>query len=209
MDMKSVLLIGGPRKGRPEAPRSLLDDLRRLEERKGEMIAAVDAGGEIRGTAGLFPDRDEGGKFYHLAGLQLEEPREAGDVDVFLVEAAGRYLQGRKVTRLKFAASPLLTRSAWLYVNQFGTRFRWREGSRTPEGTPWPYVSCECDFDDPLGRPLDLRDEEVPDRCASPFPTSIPKASLRWHATLVSFPCCIRRSRTFTSMATSLRGSTG
>ncbi len=165
MDMKSVLLIGGPRKGRPEAPGSLLDDLRRLEERRGEMIAAVDESGEIRGTAGLFPDRDEGGKFYHLAGLQLEEPRAAGDVDVFLMEAAGRYLQGRKVTRLKFAASPLLTRGAWLYVNQFGTRFRWREGSRTPEGTPWPYVSCECDFDDPLGRPLDLRDEEVPGRC--------------------------------------------
>ena len=50
-------------------------------------------------------------------------------------------------------------------MNRFGTRYRWREGTRTPEGEPWPYASCECDYDDPLGPPLDLRDEEVPARC--------------------------------------------
>jgi hypothetical protein len=165
MNLTPVLLIGGPRKGRAAPPDSLLDELRRLQERRGEMIAAVGEDGALRGTLGLFPDRDEGGKFYHLAGLQVEPPHLATDVDVFLMEQAGRYLASKKAMRLKFGASPLLTRSAWLYVNRFGARYRWREGTRTPKGEPWPYVSCECDFDDPLGRPLDLRDEEVPARC--------------------------------------------
>jgi hypothetical protein len=162
MNVRSVLLIAGPRKGRPEVPDSLLDDVRRLEERRGEMIAAVhEQTGRVVGTLGLFPDRDEGGRFYHLSGLQWEPEHDGEDVDVFLMEAAGRYLGTRKVMRLKFATSPLLTRSAWLYVNRFGARYRWREGTRTPDGQPWPYVSCECDFDDPLARPLDLRDEEA------------------------------------------------
>jgi hypothetical protein len=83
------------------------------------------------------------------------------DLDVLLLEKAGLFLRNRRCSRLKLGTSPLLTRNAWLYVNRFGSRFRWREGMRTPEGKPWPYASCEVDFDDPLARPLDLREEEV------------------------------------------------
>jgi hypothetical protein len=166
MAVRPVLLVGGVRTRRPDMRDALLDDLRRLQERRGQMIAAVDEEtGAVVGTLGLFPDRDEGGRFFHLAGLQLEPGPAPEDVDVLLLEAAGRYLGTKKVTRLKFGTSPLLTRSAWLYVNQFGARYRWREGTRTPEGRPWPYVSCECDFDDPLARPLDLREEDVLSRC--------------------------------------------
>ncbi|HTZ50377.1 MAG TPA: hypothetical protein VMF68_01905 [Spirochaetia bacterium] len=166
MNVRSVPLIAGPRRGRPDVPDTLLEELHRLQERRGEMIAAVDQDtGSIAGTLGLFPDRDEGGKLYHLAGLQVAPAHTGQDIDVFLLEAAGGFLAARRVTRLKFGTSPLLTHAAWLYVNRFGTRYRWREGSRTPAGRPWPYVACECDFDDPLDRPLDLRDEEVPDRC--------------------------------------------
>ncbi len=86
------------------------------------------------------------------------------DVEGFLLEEAGRFLRSRRITRLKFGTSPLLTRNAWLYVTRFGCRYRWREGTRTPEGLPWPYVSCECDFDDPLAHPLDLREDQVQER---------------------------------------------
>ena len=90
--------------------------------------------------------------------------------------------------RLKFGTSPLLTRSAWLYVNRFGARYRWREGTRTPDGQPWPHVSCECDFDDPLARPLDLRDEEVPARLFVSWSDGRPavRADLRF-----SGPLCV------------------
>jgi len=166
VNVRSVPLIAGSQKGRPDVPDTLLDELRRLEERRGEMIAAVDEdSGRIAGTLGLFPDRDEGGKFYHLYSLQVDSAYTRTETDVFLLEATGRFLAARKVTRLKFTTSPLLTRMAWLYVNRFGTQYRWREGSRTPDGKPWPYVTCECDFDDLLERPLDLRDEEVPGHC--------------------------------------------
>ena len=81
-----------------------------------------------------------------------------------LMEETRRYLQERKVTRLKFATSPLLTGTAHFYVTRYGTRYRWREGTHTPEGQVWPYVSCECDLDDPVARTMDLRDEEVESR---------------------------------------------
>ena len=166
MNVKSVPLIAGPRKSRPDVPAALRDEIRRLEERRGEMIAARDEdSGRIAGTIGLFPDHDEGGKFYHLSSLQVAPAYTGADVDSALLDAAGRFLAGKKVTRLKFATSPLLTPAAWLYVHRFGARDRWRESSRTPEGRPWPYVSGECDFDDPLERPLDLLDEEVPQHC--------------------------------------------
>lgn len=62
---------------------------------------------------------------------------------------------------MKFGTSPLLTRCAGLYVRRFGTRYHWKEGVKGPDGRPWPYVSCECSFSDPLFKPLDLRDDEV------------------------------------------------
>jgi GNAT superfamily N-acetyltransferase len=165
MGVRSVPLIAGPRKGQLPVPEALLDDLRHLKERRGELIAAVDdERGTILGTIGIYPVRDEGGTCYHLTGMEVE-PRDAGKgIDAFLLEEAGRYLRAHRTTRLKFGTSPLLTHSAWLYVTRFGSRYRWREGPRAPDGQPWPYVSCECDFDNPLARSLDLRDEEVQGR---------------------------------------------
>ena len=172
MNVRSVPLISGPRTGRPPVPETLLDELRRLEERRGEMIAAVDgSSGQLLGTAGLYPDRDEGGVFFHLSGLQMGPGPRVADLDVLLLEKVGLFLGKRHVTRLKLGTSPLLTRNAWLYVNRFGSRYRWREGPRTAEGVPWPYVSCEVDFDDPLARPLDLGDDEV-----------IPRSVVAWEA---------------------------
>ena len=71
--------------------------------------------------------------------------------------------------RLRFGTSPLLTANAFLYVTRLGSRYRWKQGVRAPDGRPWPYVSCECDFDDPLERPLDLTEEEV-----------VPRSVLTW-----------------------------
>lgn len=170
MNVRSVTLISGPRTGRPPVPETLLDELRRLEERRGEMIAAVDGvSGQVLGTLGLYPDHDDGGTFYHLAGMQMGPGPRVADLDVLLLEKAGLFLHQRRAARLKLGTSPLLTRNAWLYVNRFGSRYRWREGTRRPDGTPWPYVSCEVDFDDPLARPLDLREDQV-----------IPRSVLAW-----------------------------
>jgi len=162
MSVRSVPLIAGPREGRPRVREALLDDLRHLKERRGEMIAALDEEtGSVLGTIGIYPDRDEGGTCFHLVGIEIEPGCAEQGIDAFLLEEAGRYLRAHRTTRLKFGTSPLLTRNAGLYVTRFGSRYRWREGTRTPDGQPWPYVSCECDFDDPLARPLDLREEEV------------------------------------------------
>ena len=180
MSVRSVPLIAGPRKGQPPVREALLDDLRHLKERRGEMIAAVDEqGGKILGTIGMYPDRDEGGTCFHLAGIDVEPGYVEQGIDAFLLEEAGRYLRAHRTTRLKFGTSPLLTRSAWLYVSRFGSRYRWREGTRTPDGQPWPYVSCECDFDDPLARPLDLREEEVPGRSVLEWDGGRPKPRSR------------------------------
>ena len=127
-----VPLIDGPRAGLPPLRAALLDELHRLKERRGEMIAAVDDDtGEVVGTIGLYPDKDEGGRFSHLAGIEVG-PGPAADVEGFLLEEAGAWLRARRMTRLKFGTSPLLTRNAWLYVTRFGSRYRWREGARTP-----------------------------------------------------------------------------
>jgi hypothetical protein len=177
MNVRSVPLIAGPRKGQFPVREALLDDLRHLKERRGEMIAAVDEqGGKILGTIGIYPDRDEGSTCYHLAGIEIEPGCAEEGIDAFLLEEAGRYLRAHRTTRLKFGTSPLLTRNAGLYVTRFGSRYRWREGTRTPDGQPWPYVSCECDFDDPLTRSLDLREEEVRERSVLEWEGSRPRA---------------------------------
>lgn len=189
MTVRPVLLIGGAPTRRPDLKPAILAELRRLEQRRGQMIAAVDERtGAVAGTLGLFPDRDEGGRYFHLAGLQVEPAHAAGDTDIVLFEAAAKLLAAKKVTRLRFGTSPLLTRAAWLYVNRFGSRYRWREGSRTPEGRPWPYVSGECDFDDPLERPLDLSEREVPERCLLTWERGAPvvRSDLRF-----SGPLCV------------------
>jgi hypothetical protein len=154
--------IAGPGAQLPPGLIPFLDDIDHLRERRGEKIAAVDAHSKaVLGAIGLYPDRDEGGSFFHLAGLDVTPEARAAGIDAFLLAEAGRYMGEHKAARLKFGTSPLLTGNAELYVTRFGTRYRWHEGTRTPGGAPWPYVACECDFEDPLARPLDLRDDEV------------------------------------------------
>jgi len=109
----------------------------------------------------MYPGKDEGGRFFHLAGIAVQQEHGATDVAAALLEETGRFIRERKVARLKFGTSPLLTTDAELYITRFGTRYRWRGGIRTPGGRPWPHVACECDFDDPLARSLDMRDDEV------------------------------------------------
>jgi hypothetical protein len=91
------------------------------------------------------------------------------------MEQARQYMEGKKTDRLKFGTSPLLTRCAGLYVTRFGTRYRWKEGVKGPDGRPWPYVSCECSFSDPLFKPLDLRDEEVAGRSVLDWDGMVPR----------------------------------
>ncbi len=141
------------------------EDLRYLRERHGERIAALHPDTRaLLGWVSILPDRDEGGSFYHLVGLEVSPGEKASGLDVELLREAGRLMREHRCRRLRFATSPLLTGNAALYVTRLGTRYRWKEGVRTPDGRPWPYVTCECDFDDPLERPLDLRQEEVAQR---------------------------------------------
>jgi hypothetical protein len=76
---------------------------------------------------------------------------------------------------LKFGTSPLLTGCARLYVTRFGARYRWKQGVKSPTGRPWPCVSCECDFNDPLAKLLDIRDDEVEARSVLDWDGSRPE----------------------------------
>ncbi len=162
MSYRFVRLISGSREDLLKGRAISLDELHSLKERRGEMIAAVDAAtSALLGWIGLYPDRDEGGHVFHLADIDvLPGYREEG-IDDALMQEAGKLIRERKLSRLKFGTSPLLTGSASLYITRFGTRYKWREGTRTPEGKPLPYVSCECDFDDSIESPLDLRPDEI------------------------------------------------
>jgi GNAT superfamily N-acetyltransferase len=162
MTMRCLRLIAGPVERLPDAWAPHLEDLPRLKERRGEKIAAFAPDSmTLLGTLTVSPDRDEGGRFCHLVGLEVLPGHRQEGVDVALMEEARVWLAERRVTRLKFGTSPLLTSTAHFYMTRYGTRYHWREGTHTPDGHAWPYVSCECDFDDPLARPLDLRDEEL------------------------------------------------
>jgi hypothetical protein len=175
MSLRFQRLIGGDPADLPEGLPGLLDDLRFLKERRGEKIVAVEEGSEeLVGAIGLHPERDEGGLFYRLSGIEVAAGhRQEGLEEALLVEAE-KYLRAARATRLKFGTSPLLTAAAELYVTRFGAHYRWREGARTADRRPWPYVTCECDFDNPLARPLDLRDEEVAGRSVLDWSTGRP-----------------------------------
>jgi len=162
MNFRFVRLISDSREDLLKGRAISLDELHSLRERRGEMIAAVDAASSaLLGWIGVYPDKDEGGHLFHLAEIDVLHGHREEGIDAALMQEAGKFMQERRVSRLKFGTSPLLTGNAALYVTRFGTRYKWREGIRTPEGRPWPHVSCECDFDDPVARPLDLRMEEV------------------------------------------------
>ncbi len=160
----------------PHDPAGLLGDLRLLGERRGETIAAVDEdSGTVLGALGLHPERDEGGTLFRLDTIGVHPGHRGEGLEEALIDEAEKHLRAHKSHRLKFGTSPLLTATAALWVTRFGTRYRWREGVRTPEGQPWPYVSCECDFDDPLARPLDLRDDEAAERTVLDWTGGMPR----------------------------------
>jgi GNAT superfamily N-acetyltransferase len=170
MNLRFVRIISGAREEILKTRASSLEDVRSIKERHGEKIAAMEEGSDaVLGLIGLYPDRDEGGHIFRLTGIEVPLAQRGKGIEAALMEEAGRFIQAHKVSRLKFGTSPLLTANAELYLTQFGTHYWWREGTHTPTGAPWPYVSCECDFDDPLARPLDLRAEEV-----------VPRSVLDW-----------------------------
>jgi GNAT superfamily N-acetyltransferase len=141
------------------------DHLRYIKERRGEKIVAFDADlAAILGWIAVFPDRDVGGPIYGLSGIEVHEDHRGRGLGTGLMEAARLYIEERKVHRLKFGTSPLLTHCARLYVTRFGARYHWRRGVKGSRGRPWPCVSCECDFDDPLAKPADLGDDEIEER---------------------------------------------
>lgn len=151
---------------RPEdlwrGPGTHAEELRRLREKRGEKIAAVDPGTEqLLGWISVYPDRDAGGVFFALAGIEVLPAWRGMGIGTGLLNQAGDYLREHKTGRLKFGTSPLLTWNAALCMRHFGMRFSWKEGIRTPDGKPWPYVSCEWDVDDPLVKPPELRLEEL------------------------------------------------
>jgi hypothetical protein len=160
-----VRLISGSHGELPEGLRVSPEELRYLRDRRGEKIAVFDEqDGALLGTASLFPERDEGGHFFRLAGLDVASGPGRHEAAAALLGEARRFMAERRLSRLKLGTSPLLTDNAELYITRLGARYRWREGIRTPDGLPCPYVSCECDFDDPAARPLDLTEEEVAPR---------------------------------------------
>jgi GNAT superfamily N-acetyltransferase len=153
-----------------------VDHLRYIKERRGEKIVAFDSDSRtLLGWIAVFPDRDIGGPVYSLSGIEVHADHRGKGIGVGLMEAARLYIEARKVHRMKFGTSPLLTRCARLYITRFGSRYRWRPGVKSPAGRPWPCVSCECDFDDPLAKPLDLRDDEVEARSVLDWDGSRPR----------------------------------
>jgi GNAT superfamily N-acetyltransferase len=138
------------------------DHLSYIKERHGEKIVAVEEGsGELLGWIAVYPDRDEGGTLYRLSGIEVHAEHRGEGIGTSLMEAARGLLAERRTDRLRFGTSPLLTHCAGLYVTRFGAHYRLKEGVKGPDGRPWPYVSCELSFSDPLSKPLDLRDDEV------------------------------------------------
>jgi GNAT superfamily N-acetyltransferase len=144
--------------GTPYGPR---EHLAYLKERRGEKIVVVDDEQRIVGWIGVFPGRDQRGPFFHLEGFEVREEHRGRGIGTALMQEAKAYIGRRKAHRMLFDVSPLLTQNAVLFVTHFGARYRWLEGSRTPEGRPWPECSCECDFTNPLDKPPDMREEEV------------------------------------------------
>jgi hypothetical protein len=165
-----VRLLSDSREDLLEGRPSSVEEMRSMRERRGERIVALDSEGQRPlGWIGVFPGRDEGGHFYHLAGIEVPAEHRGEGLEEALMEQAARFMAEHKVQRLKFGTCPLLTANASLYITRFGTRYRWRPGVRTAEGAPWPSVTCDCDFDDPVARPLDLRDDEI-----------LPRSVLAW-----------------------------
>jgi GNAT superfamily N-acetyltransferase len=166
-----------------------VDHLAYLKERRGEKIVAVDrSSGAVLGWVGVFPDRDPRGPFYHLAGIEVHADHRGSGIGSALMAEAREYVRGRRVMRLRFGTSPLLVPCAALYVRRFGTRYRWKQGVRLADGRPWPCVSCECDFEDPLPDAHELASEQVASRSVLSWDGGLP---LRRPGTVYSGPLAV------------------
>ncbi|HSV92941.1 MAG TPA: GNAT family N-acetyltransferase [Desulfobacterales bacterium] len=155
--------------------RGPLDHLAYLKERRGEKIVAVDrATGAVVGWIGVFPDRDARGAFHHLAGIEVHGDHRACGIGTGLMSAARAYVLAHRATRLRFGTSPLLVPCAALYVTRFGTRYHWKEGVHLADGRPWPCVSCECDFEDPLPPSRELPPSEAAARSVVTWDGGLP-----------------------------------
>ncbi len=210
-----------------------VDHLAYLKERHGEKIVAVDrSSGAVVGWVGVFPDRDTRGAFFHLAGIEVHADHRGCGIGTGLMSEVREYVLGRRASRLRFGTSPLLVPCAALYIRQFGTRYHWKEGVRLADGRPWPCVSCECDFDDPLPESKEThgrrrRSPAASSRGMEAFPSaggisctrapcrSFSRPSRRRPCRRRCRPCpgfwrrSTRPSRSFSCTGTASRGSTG
>ncbi len=177
MNVAYVRLLSARREDLWRGPGASPQDLRRLREKRGEKIAAVDPETErLLGWISLYPEKDAGGVFFALAGIEVLPAWRCMGIGTGLMSQAGDYMREHRTARLKFGTSPLLTWHAGLYMRHFGMRYSWKEGIRTPEGKPWPYVSCEWDLDDPLVKPPDLDEKDLSARSAVDWDGRVPVA---------------------------------
>ncbi|OHD68007.1 MAG: hypothetical protein A2177_07855 [Spirochaetes bacterium RBG_13_68_11] len=152
-----------------------VDHLAYLKERHGETIVAVDrSSDDLLGWIGVFPDRDSRGAFFHLAGIEVHADHRGCGIGTALMTEVRGYVAGRRASRLRFGTSPLLVPCAALYMGRFGTRYHWKEGVRLADGRPWPCVSCECDFEDPLPESRELAIGEAETRSVVSWDGGLP-----------------------------------
>ena len=147
------LLSGRPEdlwRGRGPTRRSFAGCVRSAEKRSPPWIRARNSfwGGSRSTQTGMRAE-----SFSPSPGSKILPAWRGMGIGTGLLNQAGDYLREHKTGRLKFGTSPLLTWNAALCMRHFGMRFSWKEGIRTPDGKPWPYVSCEWDVDDPLVKP--------------------------------------------------------
>ncbi len=132
-----------------------------LKAQNGEKIAFVNSNDEILGWIGLIPDQDRRGKYYILSGHEVRSDYRGLGIGAKLLEEAKKYLKKYQASRLKFGTSPLLTVNASLYITRYGAQYTWNDKIKLADGKPWPYVSCECNFNNPLKKPLELSSRNV------------------------------------------------
>ncbi|GAH47284.1 unnamed protein product, partial [marine sediment metagenome] len=132
-----------------------------IKAQKGEKIALVDNSNKILGWIGLIPDTDGRGKYFILSGHEVHSDSRGQGIGSRLMEEAQSYLTVLYVSRLKFGTSPLLTINASLYITKFGTCYTWNNKIKLADGSPWPYVTCEWDFNNPLSKPAELTTMDI------------------------------------------------
>jgi len=146
-----------------------------IQSHSGEILALLDQENAILGWIGLIPGSDERGRYYTLSGQEVSPDYRRQGIGVRLLEEAREYLQHRRAVRLKFGTSPLLTANASLYITKFGARYTWNNKIKLADGSPWPYVSCECDFSRPVGKPPELAALDIRRLCLLDWQGYVPR----------------------------------